>query len=59
MMITNRNVNGTKIGNQRDQLRCCVSSKTGLNSLRNWPELLLDQLRDRLIQIGGTVSAGR
>lgn len=53
LMITNRNVDGAGLGNKRDQLRCYISDKAGLDSLNNWTEMTREQFRARLIQIAG------
>lgn len=54
MMITNRNLDGNGLGRKRDALRCFVSDKTKLDTLKNWTEISREEFRDRLIQIAGT-----
>jgi esterase/lipase superfamily enzyme len=49
MMITNRNVDGNQLGNQRDQLRYYVSEKANTRSLDDWTELEREEFRDQLI----------
>jgi esterase/lipase superfamily enzyme len=51
MMITNRNVDGNQLGNQRDRVRYYVSDKATLRSLDDWTELEREPFRDQLIQI--------
>jgi esterase/lipase superfamily enzyme len=53
MMITNRNVDGKQLGNQRDKLRFYTSGKTTLRSLDDWTELQGEGFRDALVQIAG------
>ena len=53
MMITNRNVKGSELGNNHAAIRCYISDKASLNSMNNWTELSRDEFRARLIQIAG------
>lgn len=51
MMVTNRNVDGKQLGNDRHTLRCYVSDQTRLDSLDKWTELSRTAFRDELIRI--------
>ncbi len=53
MMITNRNPEGSGLGNKHDQLRCYVSDESNLETLSSWRELSRDEFRNQLIQIAG------
>src|ERR1051325_1240250 len=60
MMITNRNVLGNQLGDERDTLRYYISDKASLDTLSNCTELVRDEaqdlhpFRDKLIEIAGS-----
>ena len=53
LMITNRNVEGSQLGADRDTVRYYASDKPKLGSLDNWTEMTTNQFRDQILQIVG------